>query len=257
MRFPAGGFAKQAKAKMNEIGDPIWNEIKNSKDPFVFRDYIAKNPNSPFMVEAKEKMNMLAASIIAWEQIKDSTETEKFVEFLNKYPNGAQAKEAGKKVTAFYANILKSYYPWQHIKRGLSAGTERPLTIKYINEISFIDNCKIVIITKKLAIESWDDVLTFETPLDLSDILISTIISQQEYDSGFLPLATNISFATSNFSTLKFTKYKDNNFTSVISSETKNFKAGGGSFALKNVETATQFSKDLINAVKVCSLVNK
>ena len=31
---------------MHEIGDPVWNEVRKSFDPFKYRDYIKANPDS-------------------------------------------------------------------------------------------------------------------------------------------------------------------------------------------------------------------
>ena len=106
--FPAGGFAKQAKAKMDEFGDSQWNEVKTSQDPFAFREYIKKNPNSPFVEEAKAKMNMLAASIIEWERIKDNPTDEALIEYFSKYPNSVQAIEARKRGDSIHIKYISA-----------------------------------------------------------------------------------------------------------------------------------------------------
>ena len=59
-KFPNGSLAAQARARMNTIGDPVWNELKNSKDPFKFRDYIKAHPDSPFIDQAKARFEVLA-----------------------------------------------------------------------------------------------------------------------------------------------------------------------------------------------------
>ena len=251
MRFPAGGFAKQAKAKMDEIGDPVWNEIKISKDPFVYRDYIAKNPNSPFIVEAKEKMNMLAASIIAWEQIKDSSETEQFVEFLNKYPNSAQSNEAGKKASEFYAGRLKSYYP----KQTKRYHTDSTMVTTNIYDISFTNNCTVESYSKSFTNEVTDEGDYDGYLIDLSGVLISTLRIERFEFAYFNYVSISLQFDTNSETVQQLKKY-NKSFTKVISPPTIK-KIKGGLFYFADTETATRFREDLTKMVKVCQIIGK
>lgn len=111
-RFPAGSFAKLASAKMNEIGDSEWNEIKKTADPFKYRDYIRKNPNSPFLEQAKQKMDSLTRMAIEWEKVKDSQDPNDLIEFVRAHPMHPNAEEAKKRVSELmWAQIKDSKDP--------------------------------------------------------------------------------------------------------------------------------------------------
>lgn len=85
-QYPNGSFAKQAREKMNEIGDPEWDRVKASNDPTVYRSYIAKNPNSPFIEEARQEYKRLAIEAVEWETIERSTNSADFEGFLERHP---------------------------------------------------------------------------------------------------------------------------------------------------------------------------
>lgn len=95
--FPNSVYVKTAREKMNASGDPEWNQIKDTKDPLVLKEYLKNNPNTIYAQEVNAKMKMLAESIIAWERIKESKNYEDFSKYLNQFPEGAYAREAADK----------------------------------------------------------------------------------------------------------------------------------------------------------------
>lgn len=95
-KFPNGSLAARAREKMNTLGDPVWNELKKSNDPFKYRDYIQANPNSPFLDQAKARLEVLTPAAVEWEKIKitgDLAEIMRFVESNPTHPFVGDAKQ--------------------------------------------------------------------------------------------------------------------------------------------------------------------
>lgn len=49
--FPQGIHVQEARALLNSIYD--WNNVRNTQDIFAIHDYIIRNPNSPFLQQAR------------------------------------------------------------------------------------------------------------------------------------------------------------------------------------------------------------
>jgi len=87
-------FAAQARAKIGGITDTEWNRVRASKDPNVYKVYIAANPSGQYTAEARTRMNMLVASMVAFEQIRESKNVEDFKAYVAKYPEGVFVDDA-------------------------------------------------------------------------------------------------------------------------------------------------------------------
>lgn len=119
--FPDGQFAEIARKKMLGIGDPVWNQVRDTFDPFKFRDFINTNPDSPFIGTAKARMDELAKAALEWEQIKDTTDQRMLKGFEVRNPGHPLAAEAKR---------LRSEMVW----KGLS-GNRTPARLEaFINE---------------------------------------------------------------------------------------------------------------------------
>lgn len=94
--FPNGQFTEIARRKMMDIGDPAWNAVRDTFDPFKFRDFIKNNPDSPFLAIAKTRMDELAKVAIDWEQVKDSRDPSKLRAFEARHPGHTLAAESKK-----------------------------------------------------------------------------------------------------------------------------------------------------------------
>lgn len=85
--FPNGQFTEIARKKMHEIGDPVWNEVRTSFDPFKYRDYIKNNPDSPLIDVAKVRMDELARMALEWEKVKDTRNEFVLSGFVRSFPD--------------------------------------------------------------------------------------------------------------------------------------------------------------------------
>jgi len=94
--FPEGQFAGIARKKMHEIGDPVWNEVRKSHDPFKYREFIKNNSDSPFLEVAAARMNELATMTLEWEKVKDSGNEFAISGFEGRFPNHPFAAEVRK-----------------------------------------------------------------------------------------------------------------------------------------------------------------
>jgi hypothetical protein len=102
--FPQGNFASVAKKKMHELGDPAWNVIRGSDNPFKFQQFVVDHPDSPFVDAAKARMIALATTALEWEKIKDSRDAALLDQFEARFPDHSFATE----VTSARADILWS-----------------------------------------------------------------------------------------------------------------------------------------------------
>lgn len=92
--FPNGSLAARAREKMNTLGDPVWNELKESNDPFKYRDYIKANPNSPFLDQAKARLEVLTVAMIEWEKVKAVGDMQSIMRLISTDPSGPFAPDA-------------------------------------------------------------------------------------------------------------------------------------------------------------------
>lgn len=93
-KFPNGSLAARAREKMNTLGDPVWNELKKSNDPFKYRDYIKANPNSPFLDQAKARLEVLTVATIEWEKLKAAGDGTAVMQFIKDNPSHPFVEEA-------------------------------------------------------------------------------------------------------------------------------------------------------------------
>ena len=96
--FPAVPIAARVRERLSSLERAEWEKFKKSEKPEDYKSYIAQNPNGPYTVVARERMNMLIASMVAWEEISDSKKLGDFKSYLAKYPEGAYAREAKARV---------------------------------------------------------------------------------------------------------------------------------------------------------------
>ncbi len=88
----------------------FWNSVKDSTEPQLYREYLAKYPKGRFESLAKAKIDILArkappnpqvakakadsgareeeVEIAIWNSVKDSTEPQLYLDYLDKYPHG-------------------------------------------------------------------------------------------------------------------------------------------------------------------------
>jgi hypothetical protein len=121
-QFPNGSLAARARERMNALGDPVWNELKKSNDPFKYRDYIKSNPNSPFIDQAKTRFEVLAVAAVQWEKVKaigDLRQTMRFISENSSSPFAEEARsliesELWEKSSASGADDLLEFYARQY-----------------------------------------------------------------------------------------------------------------------------------------------
>jgi hypothetical protein len=92
--FPNGQFTEIARQKMHYIGDPVWNAVRESHDPFKFRDFIKNNPDSPFLDVARSRMEAHAKTALEWEQLRESRDPSKLRAFEARHPGHTLSVES-------------------------------------------------------------------------------------------------------------------------------------------------------------------
>jgi formylglycine-generating enzyme required for sulfatase activity len=97
-KFPNGALATRARERMNTLGDPVWDELKKSKDPFKYRDYIKGNPDSPFLDQAQARFDVLLRNFIEWEKTKATRELSTIQAFIKNNPKNEFVDEALKTI---------------------------------------------------------------------------------------------------------------------------------------------------------------
>ena len=86
----------------------FWNSVKDSSEPQLYREYLAKYPQGRFASLANAKITILTRKIapkqeaakvpnqahedevelVFWNSVKDATEPEFYQDYLEKYPHG-------------------------------------------------------------------------------------------------------------------------------------------------------------------------
>jgi len=99
-KFPNGSLAARAREKMNTLGDPVWNELKKSNDPFRYRDYIKANPNSPFLDQAKARLEVLTVAAVEWEKVRATDDLTTIMKYISSNPSGPFTEDAKKLIEA-------------------------------------------------------------------------------------------------------------------------------------------------------------
>lgn len=105
--FPEGQFTEIARKKMHELGDPVWNEVRKSFDPFKYRDYIKNNSDSPFIDVAKVRMDELARMALEWEKVRDTRNEFVLSGFVRSFPDHPYAAEVKK---------IRSEIHWRNVE---------------------------------------------------------------------------------------------------------------------------------------------
>jgi len=99
-----------------------WNQIKESNDLGVLRNFRNQYSSSPYAKDAAERMEA-----VAWNSVQNSTQISDFQQFLKDYPDGAHGSEARQHIAALQAKINAARPP---------ATTTTAPTVKALTESS-------------------------------------------------------------------------------------------------------------------------
>ncbi len=97
-KFPFGLNKEDATKHIYEIEKilPEWNRVSKLNSPIAIRNFISKYPDSFYVKEAEDKLDVMEES--EWESANSSNSIKKIRQYISNYPDGYYISEAEKKL---------------------------------------------------------------------------------------------------------------------------------------------------------------